>query len=434
MRFFLAFAYAACLMADPRKLPPEFEAPAGMAMDAAPEFAADALLRIVESGRVADRQTALDLIEQAFTVAANAHFRVPMRAVGRSRDTFDTRAGSLGKAYSLKLDVASLQSRAVIAMLRLDPVRGREMFQGMAAPELPPLSCEDALVYDASPFYAALGAVAQGGFNAKERARQDHVALLLQYAAGVHAPAQIAPMLAAAKQAGLTPAQFDAVALKVGGQMEAMAGDARSFAATLDDVSGAMPASLAASFQKYLEKNQGAACKEGSAKTEYYWQSEPAERLMDGARKLRFGDGSAKVLSDADRARSEWKQQLADFEKDLAGWQPSSEKSEMDYYQQKCVVYQALVELIPAGPERDRALQEFVAFVNGSSLAAQSPAEWFVPVTAMLERVRNTNGGEPRKMLAALLAGGHPALALYASVEGVFDSGMPSWVTAGTGR
>lgn len=40
--------------------------------------------------------------------------------------------------------------------------------------------------------------------------------------------------------------------------------------------------------------------------------------------------------------------------------------------------------------------------MNGNSnLQGQDPMSWFMPAHAMLERVRNTNNGEPVKLLAA---------------------------------
>ncbi len=425
-RIFVFFAIAAALLAD-LKLPLEFEPVVRLALAAPPEFAADALLRLLESGKVADRETFLALAQQAFDSAASAHFRVPMRST--STVAADTRPGALAKAYALNLDTVSLQSRVVLATLPVDRLRARQMFLSMVRPELPALKCEDALVYDVSAFYQALRAVVRSGFTAKERAREDHVALLLEYIGQVHSPSQIAPMAAVLNSAGLAPSQNDLLIVRLNGQIEAISGDFRSFSASLNEVSGAIAPEMSASFKKYVEKNQSAACED--ATVEQYWKSEAAQRLMVGARKLRFGHPAIKVLSDAERGTPEWRQQLADFEKDLNEWTPVSETSETDYYQEKSIVFEALVELIPPGPDRDNALQAFVSFLNGSSLQTRSPVEWFVPATAMLQRVRNSNNGEPGTVLEALKGSGSPILSLYAALEGTFDRPLPAWVTAG---
>ncbi|MBV8817998.1 MAG: hypothetical protein JO022_06550, partial [Acidobacteriaceae bacterium] len=194
MRLFALLLALSPLRAAELKLPHEFEEPARLALSAPPEFAAAALLRLVESGRVQDEQTKRTLLDEAFDLAAHSHFQIAMRAPSSQSDSA---AASLAKAYALHLDSASLQSRAVLAMLQFNRVRAREMFLSMPQPELPALTCKDALVYDVEAFYRALGAVARSGFSAKERARQDHVSLLLQYAGGVHTAAQVDPMNAA---------------------------------------------------------------------------------------------------------------------------------------------------------------------------------------------------------------------------------------------
>jgi hypothetical protein len=46
-----------------------------------------------------------------------------------------------------------------------------------------------------------------------------------------------------------------------------------------------------------------------------------------------------------------------------------------------------------------------------------------------LERVRNTNSGEPSKLLDAFESSGNPVLVLYAALEKTFGGSVPSWVT-----
>ena len=112
----------------------------------------------------------------------------------------------------------------------------------------------------------------------------------------------------------------------------------------------------------------------------------------------------------------------------MADWTAAQEKSEADYYHEKCIVYEALVELIPPGAQRDKMVQAYVDFVGNSSLQQQSPVEWFMHAHSMLERVRNTANGEPAKLLEAFERSGNPVLALYAAEEKIFTGQVPSWV------
>ena len=117
--------------AEPAKLPEPFQSIRDLADAAPPEFTADALLRIVESGKLADKAARRELLEHAFQLAASAKFPVQMQAAQGT--TTDTRAGSLSDAYALKLDALSLQSRAVRDMLPLDHAKARELFGQMSS-------------------------------------------------------------------------------------------------------------------------------------------------------------------------------------------------------------------------------------------------------------------------------------------------------------
>jgi hypothetical protein len=431
MRKLIFFLIAASLFGAQRKFPRGFEPVAQLALSAPPEFAADGLLRLVESKKITDVPTEIELIQQAFDLAASAHFRVGMRAI--SSVTPDSRAGSLGKAYALNLDSVALQSRAVVDMLPLDKSKARLMFSSISGMDLPSLTCADPLVYEVTPFYHALTSVIQNGFNAKEIAKEDHVAFLLQYVAQVHNPAQIGPMADVLKSDGLTAKQNEAVIAQFGGVLESVSGDTRSFATYSDSIAGAMAPEMMNSFHKFFDKNNNTEqCKADAAKNEAYWQTPDAQRLLAGSRQLRFGSSNRAVLTDADRGKPEWQQSLTDYEKEIADWDVAAEKSEADYYQQKCIVYEALMELIPPGPDRDKALGEFIAFIGNSNLQGQDPVSWFMPAHTMLERVRNTNGGEPAKVLAAFEASGNPVLALYATLEQMFSQSKPSYAASGS--
>ena len=116
---------------------------ADLALASPPEFAADGLLRLLESAAIADPKASAAVAQQAFDLASSAQFRFQLTALPNL--PADTREGSLARAYALKLDALSLQSRAIFAMAAIHPAQAREMFRSMAKPELPPLACGDAL-------------------------------------------------------------------------------------------------------------------------------------------------------------------------------------------------------------------------------------------------------------------------------------------------
>lgn len=436
------FLFLGAALAWSQRLPEPYQSIVELAQSAPPEFASDALLRVVESGKIADKNARRDLLEQAFRLAGSARFPVRMRGVPGS--TLDTRTGNLSQAYDLKLDAISLQSRAVRDLLPLDPAKARELFQNIPRPALAPLNCDDALVYDVSDFYQTMGAVANSAFTQKEREKEENVDFLLDYLGQAGSPAQLAPLARLIRGVNVTAAQREILWNRFNGLLEGVQADDRSFTASLGDLTQLAGPEMQASFEKYRQK--GATCKDdvgppvlvnGDAaapkanttpKIERYWQSPEAQRLLVDANKLRFGS-TGKPLSDADRSTHEWQQELTDFLSELADWTPSQEKSEADFYHQKCVVFEALIELIPPGTQRDRTAQAYVDFIGNSNLQQQSPVEWFMHAHSMLERVRSTSNGEPAKLLDAFQSSGNAVLALYTAIERTFGGQLPSWVS-----
>ena len=429
------------LAAEPPKLAEPYRSLIDLAQGAPPEFAAVGILRVVESGKLTDKDPRRDLVEQAFRLASSATFHLRMRRLPGS--LADTRSAYLGSAYNLKLDRLSLQSRAVRDMLPIDGPEARELFQEISQPTFAKLTCDDPLVYDVSDFYQTLGMIVDQTFTAKERGKEAHVNFLLDYLGQVTSAAQLAPVARVIKSVGVTPDQREILWVRFNGLLESLQPDDRSFAAALPEISRELSPASQASFQIFRQRSTGCPddaapsvtldlskgqTKAGSTpKEEPYWQTGSSKRLLEDGQKLRYGSDS-KPYSDAYRNTREWQQQLADYMNELANWSASEEKSEADYFHQKAVIYQALVELTPPGAQRDKILSAYLSFMTNSNLQQQSPVEWFEHAHSMLDSVRNTNTGEPGKLLDAFQTSGNPVLALFAALERTFATKYPAWV------
>jgi hypothetical protein len=430
--------------AEPAKLPEPFRSISDLASAAPPEFTADALLRIVESGKLADRNARRELVERAFQSAASAKF--PVRMEGLPGTTTDTASGSMSQAYALKLDALSLESRAVRDMLPLDPSKARELFGQIVEPALAPLTCDDALVYEPSEFYQALIAVVNGAFTPKEKAKEEHVNLLLESLAQVISPSQLASLASALESAGVTAAQHQILWARFNGLLESMQPDDRSFAASLTALSALSTPGTQAALEKYRQKSHGCetdaapsspapssaatspatgqpAKKPSTPKLDLYWQSANAQQLLQAGKKLRFAS-SGRLFTEADRDTREWQQQLADYLNLIADWTSDQEESDAVYFHEKCLVYTSLLDLVP-GPQYDKIVADYGDFVSNSSLYRQSPAEWFVEPHALLDRSL-TNPALHSKMLDAFQRSGNPVLALVVALEKTFGN-LPSW-------
>ncbi|HEV2445055.1 MAG TPA: hypothetical protein VGS58_04005 [Candidatus Sulfopaludibacter sp.] len=437
IRLGLLFLAAALARAESPKLPERFQSVVDLSHAAPPEFGADALLRLVESGKVQDLDNRRDLVEQAFSLAVSATY--PLRKRHLPGTTLDSRAGSLSQAYGMKLDALSLESRAVSDMVPVDPAEARKLIQEIPPPVFEPLSCDDALFYDVSDFYLALTAVVNSSFSAQERAKEEHLNFLLGYAGQVTSPAQLVPLAQTIRSAGVTNEQREVLWARFNALLPNLQSDDRSFSALLAEPPSGMdfiPAAIRQRSAGCKDDSPGSPAnvviqvnKSGSTpKVEAYWQSAEAQRMMDGGKKLRFGDGG-RVLTEAERSTPEWQQRLTDYLSALGAWSPDSEKSEADYYNEKCTVYIALVELIPPGPQRDKMLEAFIDFIGNSPLEQQSPVEWYNQANFLLERMRGSRDGEAAKVLEAFERSGNPVLALETALDKTLGAKMPAWAT-----
>ncbi|MEO7144185.1 MAG: hypothetical protein ABI165_11875, partial [Bryobacteraceae bacterium] len=259
--------------ATPRpKIPAELEALIELSHSAPPEFAADALLRIVESGRIADRDTKRELIEQAFQLATRA--QQPVRLVSIPGTPIDTRAGYRGRAMRLGLDALSLECRAIRDLLPLDKPRARELFTNIVKPALEPRTCEDALVYDVDDFYQTLQQVLAAAFTPAEREKDEQVQFLTLHLSRITAHAELAPAARIVAGQGLTPAQLQVAEGAFLARLESMPSDDRSFSVAVAPLeqsvsmlaqslssAGLATDGLVGGFHKYLTANlSGARC------------------------------------------------------------------------------------------------------------------------------------------------------------------------------
>ncbi len=410
-----------------------------LAGGAPPEFASDAILRVVETGRIEDKPSRAALIEQAFAAAAGAREAV-MRRVVRGAG-IDTEAGMRDGGYRLGLDAVSLQSRAVGLMLKLDAARARVLFGEMSRPALQPLSCRDALVYDVSAYYEALAGVLDKSFSGPERAREDHVNFALNSLAAMTSPAELGPGLRMLRAvSSFTAPQRELLESRLGAVMEAMPPDGRSFEAARMEIDAALPSVLRDEWLKFGQRMAGSqACgvpvasgaamvapAAGSAQdtmpeTGPLWATNEAKAMLASARAIRFPGGAA-FPSGGPAGQGDFQERFTALLNELGAWQPPEGEDAAAYYHEKCTLYEGLVDVAPAGGPRRRLIEDFAAFAAASTLQRDRPEEWFLHVQGMMHRVPFTSDGEKNQALDALARTGNPAMTLYAALERLIPS------------
>jgi len=127
------------------------------AANVAPEFAADVLITLVESGLIPDHRTQRNLLEEAFAIAGKAQEKIALKRGGGDSPV----TGALHGAFRNGIDQASLRSRAVHAMLRIDAGVAHDLFQRIDLPIQATSGCDQQTVPDLTLYYVTMWEVAR---------------------------------------------------------------------------------------------------------------------------------------------------------------------------------------------------------------------------------------------------------------------------------
>lgn len=457
MRLTLALICSIALAGDEPKPRPELPAAVRpvveLARSAAPEFFADAIVRMMEAGKIPPRELQVELLEQAFNAAAGA--QQPVRLAGIPGIPPDTRAIYQSKAGDLRLDALSLQMRIFRAMLTVDRAKARELFERVSHPALEPRPCEDPLIADVSAYYEMAGALTQSAFTAAEKEKEVHVQFLATVLAGARSPNELAPFARALQSVELKREQWELLLAALAGKLETMGADYRPFAMSIDSLqsellnltglaraNGVGVEPLLQAFRKYLvtqltaprcqpdlgtpgrniewfwnavppldEEQMKPSAYKGGFQAQNYFASDDSKRLGQALIALRLSPGGG-TRSEVDRSTGEWRNMLADLLRDFVGWRSSG--SDVDVFHQKATVLRALFQTTPPGEDRDRVVNLCVAFLQSSDTERQSPAEWLWQVRILVE----DSGADAPKLMQGFRASGDVGLALFAALSG----------------
>jgi hypothetical protein len=442
------------------------------------EYGTDALLRLVESGKVTERAWQRELLEDAFRMAGGAQMSVKRRIAPGLIYAY-TREDYEARAYQLNLDTMSLRLRAVNAMLKVDKRKARALFEELPRKlPLAPLTCDDALVYAVLDFYDTLTQLATTTFSAEEKARNEDVLFAQAYVDEMDAPEQVLPVALLIEKLGDTPARLAPLVHSYSMALTKIDADDRRFTAAInariatrlaDDCQkqGLAPDELLAALRAYfvahlrarrcadnevarytpsrhmldhrtladlnaqLRADESGAQSpvtedevkpqqiEGAAKLTPFFSTPTAQTLFRTAQELRFGMAD-EPQTEEERNDPKRVDKLTAWLNAMSDWRGDGEASEADYFNEKCVLYQLLLEVWPArGPAADALLREYVAFLRQPARQQENRAEWLLHVRRLVESPRYAAGVERARLLTELQSSGEPVLRLYAVLAGV---------------
>jgi len=199
--------------------PKELQALADQARALPPEFAADILLKLAASPVASDAKWKRELIEDAFFSAGHAQSPYRKQAPGRI---------AFGITMS-RMDVLTLQGRAVEAMLPLDAQRALVMFGDIAMPHFPKPTCQDAITPNVSAYYETAILLFQKAFTPAQRSKGDDIQFLLVRIAAIESAAQVVPALKMLDQVELSPSVRNELIASFAGGLERMDRGNREF-------------------------------------------------------------------------------------------------------------------------------------------------------------------------------------------------------------
>jgi hypothetical protein len=415
------------------ELPPSVRPIVELARAAPPELFADTIVRLVQSGRIPQRELQITLLEEAFSVAGGA--AEPVRLVAIPPTPPDTRALYRGRAGDLRLDALSLRSRILQELLTVDRVSARDRFPQIPHPVLDPRPCEDPLVADISSYYEIGAAIAQSSFTAAEKEKGLHVQFLAAMLSGAKSPGEIEPFARVIQSVSFQPHEWDLLLATLASRLETIGPDYRAFAVTLTPLQGEMSAlvalgggndGLVRAFRKFvttqlkaercapdfgpsmeeiatvppLSGDEMKPSKRGdSFRADAYFQTEDSKQIGDSLNRLRSGQGTVEPGA--------WKNALSDFLRDFKAWRPPG--SDVDVFHQRMTVLGSVLQILPPGEDRDRMISLCVMYL-ASDVERQNAAEWLWQVKTLM---RDASGDAP-KMLQQFRASNDVGLALYA--------------------
>ena len=430
-----------------------------------PEIAADVLLTLAKTQSTITRARKKELIEDAFRFAGDS--REPIRRWPWSLNV-DTRSGLKGAAFELELDKISLQTKAVMQMLDVDKARARMMFQDISLPKLPALTCEDALSYDFQAYYRAALAVSQNCFDENEKKAEAHIQFLSDRIENIKSVFQVVPATKMLADASLSSDELSLLISTLVGSLGRISSDARGFAFVIarDRLASTVwgliekakqqqvpTGDLGRAVRAFLVKQMsGEVCMDApwlngheiklvksltdfddllpkpivaddvhplsfgaAAKDRVFWTLSREKQLLMFAKDLRFGGGQEQLTLEQ-RQTDEWQKKLNDYLDLIEKWEPESEVSAEDYFQEKCILYSVLVDLCPDDAQRDVVLRAYASYLREQNTEYKGRIEWILPVKHYLMRIRSKSEAEQRKSLDPWLSSSDAALRVYAEL------------------
>ena len=445
---------------------------------------ADAMIRVAV--RVSPRCPILAkyLLERAFEQADSVRSESAYDK-GGGTGLADSRISYSEHGYLLRVDRLSLQSRAIIALVPLNPKTAIQLFQRLSPPRPPAAVCSSPFVSDVSIYYEALEKALREIQTRKSRNDAEAHApftLLEQAVGATTSPVQLFPLSVVMERANLADADLSSLVNLLAANIESFPVDDRTLSAgrwhagvgspiegvgmlvTLSRNRKVSPSSLVRAYRDYLDRSlKGPHCADNPPHDHEalsstvkalnqrlagfepgiepisvpasdppaepgpieggYWSSPKTKDLLIDAKRLNYDDNWRKY-TDADRKTAEWRDRVRRMLNHLDDWKAADEQDPADYYHQRCSLLSGIVDQLPPGALYDWVISVWVTTFEESSLQWDSPAEWYFEVLRLLQR--SSRQASKESIAPAILAAVRNSSNTYLRASGVLADFLQS--------
>jgi hypothetical protein len=156
---------------------------------------------------------------------------------------------------------------------------------------------------------------------------------------------------------------------------------------------------------------------EGAASGLRWCQDDECQSLAGHYRNLILGPNGV-AYPTAERNTPEWAKKVETILEELDAWKSSRREGPAEQFREKALVYNDLLNVVPAGAVRDHLLHSMIQFLLKNPVQATNRTEWFLPVNALIGRAA-LDPAAYGKYAEDLRKVDDPVVALYAQLEAV---------------
>lgn len=385
-------------LALPAAAPDPTEEILALADRVAPEMGADAILRLLEKGRIPGPETQRKTIQRALELARLARHPLLRRPIPGVNPR---------KPDEVALDRLSLETRAIFLLAQLDPELGLKAFRDVVKPIPRKITCADATYDDPIP-YAALLRI----FGSTEDK--------LAFVQSLRSHGEIA--------AALWLAEEPVVKGAIPGALANLTGEERLFTGLLPDTLAKLkPLAISAAVSDYVKRNlEAEACQESS--TESWQRNARAAAAAEFKLELQpptFTEGLKNKgwLAEDTQSQTLFNELLFSRDKTTPQWQDrfaaylTRIREGKASFDRQTEMFGAAYIASPRGLIRDTVLAEYTGVLAQAALQQESPADWYRQAIALPAIVASLPEAEYEKVLQAYERTGNPALTLIAKLQ-----------------